>query len=372
MKKLTIIFNTALILLMFEAIKCFVPAKIIDTLVEKLDSTSRINLGIVSKSLSHEDITRRGLIRSVARYLYDQPGGRDRIQLGNIERYFNNINFLYSDFNKKSSIIPILELEFLLKTEILPYVAFVDLDPSTRDLPYAHFDAEKLIESNVRVIEMTTRTNSAILSGNLAQARHLAAQVLHTIQDFYSHSNWIEMGNRNINTGIGSIEFERQARVGSGDRNLCLSNCQLVRIECANGLKRLANVLRTIKSATSRVIKCPIEYYKCDKGNIGVLNKLLSGFYTTQKLSDGTSVVNPGGLMKCNHGGLLDTDSVRQSAQGGINKDAGVYALSPHAHLHLEAARLAELHTEYFFNSIRSKVGDRVFAEFLKINKKVF
>lgn len=344
-------------------IECFMPARILDLLVEKLDSLSHMQLGTISPSLSHEDITRRGLIRSVARYLHEQPSGRDTIQIDNMDRYFANINLLYSDFNvgKKSRV---LELDFLLKTEILPYVALVDFDPSTKDMPYAHFDAEKLVESNQRVIELTNRIYSSLRGGNFGQARKLTGQVLHTIQDFYSHTNWLEMGNRRINTLIGTLKFDQQARVGGQEVNLCRNNCQLIRVECSRVLKRISGII-------GGLIKCPVEYYKCTD-NIGMLDKLLSGFATNQRLSDGTRVVNPGGMMKCNHGGILDSNSMNRSALGGINKDAGMYLLSPRAHLHQDAARLAELHTEYFLNSFRSRVGDGVFAEFLKINQKVF
>jgi hypothetical protein len=42
---------------------------------------------------------------------------------------------------------------------------------------------------------------------------------------------------------------------------------------------------------------------------------------------------------------------------------------SPHAHLHLEAARLAILHTEHFFDEIRSKIGEKEFKKFLQLEK---
>ena len=98
-----------------------------------------------------------------------------------------------------------------------------------------------------------------------------------------------------------------------------------------------------------------------------MLDKLVSGYYTNQKLTDGTVVANPGDLNKCNHGGLLDSNSYSKEALGGINKDSGMYLLSPHADLHQKAALLAEFHTEYFFNSIRKSIGDEKFAKFLSL-----
>ena len=40
---------------------------------------------------------------------------------------------------------------------------------------------------------------------------------------------------------------------------------------------------------------------------------------------------------------------------------------SPHANLHLKAVELAIDHTEYFFDQLRSRIGDREFAHFLDL-----
>lgn len=104
---------------------------------------------------------------------------------------------------------------------------------------------------------------------------------------------------------------------------------------------------------------------------------LVSGYYSGQNVIRDES-------SGCNHGGLLDVDSM----SGGINKvnlglyivgkrhqlscyslkkDSGYYLFSPHADLHSIAADLAVNHTEYFFNQLRDKIGDEEFNIFLKI-----
>ena len=112
-------------------------------------------------------------------------------------------------------------------------------------------------------------------------------------------------------------------------------------------------------------IKCPMPYFVC-KGNLVVLDKLVSGYYSDQKLEDGTAFEKPEPSGKCSHGGILDGDQYK-SAAGGINKDSGYYLFSPHADLHLTAANLAIKHTEYFFNQIRTNIGDDEFKNFLSI-----
>lgn len=43
-------------------------------------------------------------------------------------------------------------------------------------------------------------------NSNLPDARKRIGNILHTLQDFYTHSNWIEMGNTEINNRIGLQE----------------------------------------------------------------------------------------------------------------------------------------------------------------------
>lgn len=112
-------------------------------------------------------------------------------------------------------------------------------------------------------------------------------------------------------------------------------------------------------------IPCPTQYFIC-KGNLVKLDKLVSGFYGGQKLTDGTPYLKPDATGKCSHGGILDADQFK-SAAGGINKDSGYYLFSPHADLHLTAAKLAINHTEYFFNQIRKQIGDDKFNTFFSI-----
>lgn len=103
---------------------------------------------------------------------------------------------------------------------------------------------------------------------------------------------------------------------------------------------------------------CPIQYFVC-QGNIVLLNKLVSGYYSEQSLEDGTPVPKPEPSFKCSHGGILDAYQY-EPATGGINKDSGYYLFSPHADL-------AVNHTQYFFNQLRAQIGDDEFNRFLLI-----
>ena len=78
--------------------------------------------------------------------------------------------------------------------------------------------------------------------------------------------------------------------------------------------------------------------------NLIKLNKLVSGYYERQKLEDQTPVKKP----------------------QDIDKDSGMFLFSPHANIHIKAANLAIDHTEYYFNQMREKIGDKEFSKFLK------
>src|SRR4029079_8800525 len=53
-----------------------------------------------------------------------------------------------------------------------------------------HFDGESLPEGQARVVALLSDLQTALASNNAAGARSKLGQALHTIQDFYSHSNW--------------------------------------------------------------------------------------------------------------------------------------------------------------------------------------
>ncbi|CAF4273895.1 unnamed protein product, partial [Rotaria sp. Silwood2] len=86
--------------------------------------------------------------------------------------------------------------------------ALVDLNPSTKDLPSAHFDSESFNESNHRIMRLRKKVieDASDPNKDLDAARGKSGDLRHTRQDFYSHSNWVEMGKPEINRHIGIQE----------------------------------------------------------------------------------------------------------------------------------------------------------------------
>ncbi|KAM4817711.1 von Willebrand factor A domain-containing protein 7 isoform X4 [Urocitellus parryii] len=139
--------------------------------------------------------------------------------------------------------------------------------------------------------------------------------------DFYSHSNWVELGEQQPHPHLlwPRQELWSLAQVG----NPTCSDC--------------------------KELSCP--------GNLLGFTLLTSGYF-------GTHPPKPPG--KCSHGGHFDQSS-SQPPRGGINKDSTSPGFSPHHMLHLQAAKLALLASIQAFSLLRSRLGDSGFSRLLDI-----
>lgn len=342
----------------------FVPASVMREVLYKLDGRFEGNLGKVSESLTHDEILKRGVIQSVVNFLHDQPGGAYKINLTKMNEYYD-VRKLYFDYYGKglcNNDIPF----FGVVEDMQAAAASVDFSSSTKDLPYAHFDAEKFRESNARVIEFIRRVNFDVEYNDFEEARQKSGQILHTIQDFYSHSNWVETGNTQVQDKIGKPEFDQLPTSLNIDR-VCdnsTSACKLIEEDCGY-LASFASFVLNNLGFTSSFVSCPLKYYNCTD-NILAQNVLVSGYYSGQETNDGLEVNKPEGQSKCSHGGILDGSSFIQ-AEGGINKDSGYTLFSPHALLHLQAADLAIAHTKKFYDDIKLNHGADRYNKMLEI-----
>lgn len=83
-----------------------------------------------------------------------------------------------------------------------------DIDPSTQHSPIYHFDNDKIKETNSRLINETQKliadlNKMPVADYNIDSFRDQISSVLHAIQDFYSHSNWIEANFTGISENLG-------------------------------------------------------------------------------------------------------------------------------------------------------------------------
>ncbi|NML27381.1 dockerin type I domain-containing protein [Zoogloea dura] len=190
-----------------------------------------------------------------------------------------------------------------------------------------HCDAENLSGCNLVILAELRDVVTHTQGDNVEAAREALGRALHTLQDFYSHSNWIELGNRGVHPEIGKSEFV--SNVAPAGANTC--------IEAPAG-------------------------QSCFKGNL-TTSMLTSGYYSGQDRT------RPAG--KCRHGGFFD----KSPGFGGINKDmsvctgtvaAGLFD-SPHHDHHPQAADLAVLATYQVFKDVKAKLSDREFKNLLGV-----
>ncbi|XP_035999419.1 von Willebrand factor A domain-containing protein 7-like [Fundulus heteroclitus] len=145
------------------------------------------------------------------------------------------------------------------------------------------------------------------------------------MKDFYSHSNWVEIGNRFPNSNL----IRANARVGN------IAAKAKATCRTCNGDDCRNNILKDILE-----------------------NKILtSGYFSVNPFS------KPSG--KCSHGGFPDSTSMMEP-KGGINKDT---LKSSHGHLHPQAANMAIAATSQLLEDVRGAAGDRKFLEMMGLFK---
>ncbi|KAA2261578.1 VWA domain-containing protein [Solihabitans fulvus] len=168
-----------------------------------------------------------------------------------------------------------------------------------------HFDGENFAGGQSRVVGLFANVVADLKGENAAQARTDFGGALHTIQDFYAHSDWIELGNTGANPDLG----------------------------------RPGHTLGPVAGPTEGT---------CN-GSLVTTTKLTSGYY------GGEDVAAPAGVAKCRHGGPFD----HGPGSGGINKDLNNSLFSPHSTQHAAAAAAAIAGTEQFIRDIKAAVSAR-------------
>jgi hypothetical protein len=207
--------------------------------------------------------------------------------------------------------------------------AKTDIDNKTKEDPKWHCDNELLSECSNLVKSETAKGIEQIINGNMSEARKTIGAVTHTLQDFYSHSNWIEK------QGYAAVNNE----MGYGD---------------------ISNLAQIDDDTCAVYLGAPGE---CEYSQVITTDRLTSGYYAKP-----WALPN---INKCIHGGARDALS-----GGGINKDTSYCTYSPHQHLHKTAAAAAYDATVLYFENVLKtlvdkkgdEVGNELFRQFLGFN----
>ncbi|XP_026100494.1 von Willebrand factor A domain-containing protein 7-like [Carassius auratus] len=186
-----------------------------------------------------------------------------------------------------------------------------------------HFNNEAFNEGRNLIIQGTAAIKANVRTDNLQSARETLGRVCHTLQDFYSHSNWVELGNQMPYANLirPDLKIENIA-------DIAMPTCS----DCASGT-------------------CPNQ----------LLPAILNGKYLTSGYLGLFFSYKPQG--KCSHGGLTDLSST-QNPRGGISKD------EPRSHntdLHTNAANMAAEATLDLLENIRGAIGNKKYLRLMGI-----
>ncbi|KAK6511311.1 hypothetical protein TWF481_000232 [Arthrobotrys musiformis] len=201
----------------------------------------------------------------------------------------------------------------LAMNEIAEANALVDDDQENGEL---HFDGESFQYAQERLIKLSNNAVAFANAGDYVAARKSIGMALHTLQDFYAHSSWVEALDKKgakdqIYPGLG---YPNTMIYPLGEKVKTCTDCRAaVAIFCGD----------------------------CDDNVRGF--DLTSGYYS------GEPSFRKRSSAKCSHGGPFDRSTVDGLnfleqilyVGQGINKDSSTCILSPHRILHYRAARLA-------------------------------
>ncbi|KAJ8342070.1 hypothetical protein SKAU_G00319980 [Synaphobranchus kaupii] len=185
-----------------------------------------------------------------------------------------------------------------------------------------HFCGEEFIGGRNLITNGRASIKANVRQNNFFSARLTLGKILHTLQDFYSHSNWIELNKKHPNNNL--------IRADQSIGNIADKNTPTCR-SCSGGNCK-DNILPEILRE----------------------GKLTSAYFSMNPFRSG----KPAG--KCSHGGFFDRTSYRKP-YGGINKD---YYGADHGHLHAAAARMAEEATVELLEDIRAATGEKAFLQY--------
>ncbi|XP_060929226.1 von Willebrand factor A domain-containing protein 7 [Limanda limanda] len=215
--------------------------------------------------------------------------------------------------------------------EVVKSNAAMDFLSSTRSDPVYHFDSERVDSATLMLRQFWAQTLLSVRAKQYQSARHSLGQLFHSLQDFYSHSNWVEMGRHSIYLHLLQPE-EPVIPVAKEDIPTCM---ECFSATCRNNLMpRLTNAQQHSQLLTT-------------------------GYFST---------FPPKPQGKCSHGGILDSSRF-MGAKGGINKDSTSPLFSPHYYLHVEAAALATEATLTALRDLRDNVGDKAFLRLFSVKQ---
>ena len=196
----------------------------------------------------------------------------------------------------------------------------------------SHFDGENFPGAMRRLVDYKQQVIKLLSLDDVKMARWYLGQALHTLQDFYSHSNWVERGETGIWTALGTSISPFPPRNANTckdcSRDTCPDDADCDYVPGTNITNLTSNILTT-------------------------------GYYGGEDRNHNFN------RFKCDHGGNnidrfgfhhADTSGTGDK-RDGINKDTESCQFSPHWRKHQDAAVFARQATVKYIDDIKQIVG---------------
>ncbi|PWA19359.1 hypothetical protein CCH79_00018338 [Gambusia affinis] len=270
--------------------------------------------------LSHRDVTQTAILRKTAEVCRDVAAAEGRSFTLEITDTLS-VNKVQKACSVPLPGFPVSSEMFQAAINSVHHSSDALLSPD----PAFHFHSEAFLTGRSLITQGLSSLKDSVKKQNFQAARITLGRICHTLQDFYSHSNWVELGRTTAYRALIRPDQPLENLAGP-DVPTCKS---------CSGLSCSDNILPAVLQQ----------------------GLLTSGYYST------TSSAKPEG--KCSHGGIFDQTS-RTEPTGGINKDTDG---SSHGQLHRTAADLAMDATVDLLEDIRVAIGDRTFLRLMDISQ---
>ena len=133
-------------------------------------------------------------------------------------------------------------------------VANAETDSQFWDIPFVHFDDESFGKASNRLINLRKAVVSKALAGDYIGARQTLGQALHTLQDFYSHSTWVNRGE----PGLAPLGQQILAQPSAAAAN-CTAGSVISGASLSSGYFNLSQVTPSVVYWTDHYVLLGIE-----------------------------------------------------------------------------------------------------------------
>ena len=321
------------------------------------------------ESTTHKGMTINAILQAAATVLTEYPspnslGSQNVQQLLNSNSEFD-VPTLVSSYYTSRSIFQQVKIRIQFNAAI-EYINFhneqVDQRYGEFAIAKAHFDSEQFKPGQDRLISFRRDVSRKILNKEYWSARKDMGRMLHTLQDFYSHTNWIE-------NWMGEVTTISPHDV-LGEFGMEIGNTVSTSTPTCSDCTKTGSLGFFTRRILYGIFAETGSLYECEDNLASFLKEqkmLTSGYYSGGKDDDDMIIMKPPG--KCSHGGVTD-GTTDDFATGGINKDSTHSELASHYKSHEQAVEVAQKHSMQMLLKIRQDVNnDKLFIEFLGLEE---